>query len=624
MLKIILTLWVAIFITLPAFAGTSLPTDRFGQLPILHEGRIKPLDSFARIELLKLAKKDTIDGQSATTWLAETLFNPGEAPNQKIFRIENTTTRHLLGLEERKKPFYSFAELANGLEKSRKNVADILSIPPKEQSKDQKDLLALHESALGYTFLLRSFSSLLPLNISVPSEWKRKAGLKSGDPVTLTALLKIQPELERSIRAIIKHKGDNPTRYTNAEQATAMLGLQLQTIGEAGKNNNLFRVISFRDSEDWASPWEIINDGKGTPATTNILDAWQMIALGWQEKDKNKWAEGIYTISERFFYDRPQGYSNFKLLLETQYNQASPFTLSIFFFAGAMVFALLGIAIAKQTIFQKLSFISFIIALIIQAIGISTRIYLLERPPVGTLYESLLFVAFIAPCIALFMELKTRTTIGLLIGSITGTMIGLLALSMAGEGDTMKMLGAVLNTRFWLTTHVLCITIGYGWCLVTSVMAHIILIGEANKKISAERLLSLGTSAMTLALFSLLFTTVGTILGGIWADQSWGRFWGWDPKENGALLIVLWLAWLIHGRITTHLSHTLWLAGMAFLSVIVAIAWIGVNLLGVGLHSYGFIEGVFWGLGLFTLLEIVLIGTLVYRIKYNGASRYAA
>jgi cytochrome c biogenesis factor len=102
-------------------------------------------------------------------------------------------------------------------------------------------------------------------------------------------------------------------------------------------------------------------------------------------------------------------------------------------------------------------------------------------------------------------------------------------------------------------------------------------------------------------------------LGGIWADQSWGRFWGWDPKENGALLIVLWLIWVLHAKLSGDLNRILMLAALSFTSVIVALAWIGVNLLGVGLHSYGFTEGLFWGLGIFVAFEIILITYLSLR-----------
>ena len=117
------------------------------------------------------------------------------------------------------------------------------------------------------------------------------------------------------------------------------------------------------------------------------------------------------------------------------------------------------------------------------------------------------------------------------------------------------------------------------------------------------------------ALIALFFVAVGTVLGGIWADQSWGRFWGWDPKENGALLIVLWLVWLLHGKISHDLNRLYYLAGMTFVSVIVALSWFGVNLLSVGLHSYGFTSEVAYSLGGFTAFELLVIGGLVIWIE---------
>ena len=115
-----------------------------------------------------------------------------------------------------------------------------------------------------------------------------------------------------------------------------------------------------------------------------------------------------------------------------------------------------------------------------------------------------------------------------------------------------------------------------------------------------------------MTLFALFFTLFGTILGGIWADQSWGRFWGWDPKENGALLIVLWQLLMIHSRLAGIVKPPLFALGMALNNIIVALAWFGVNLLQVGLHSYGFDDGVAKNLYIFILFEILFCLGLYY------------
>jgi hypothetical protein len=105
-----------------------------------------------------------------------------------------------------------------------------------------------------------------------------------------------------------------------------------------------------------------------------------------------------------------------------------------------------------------------------------------------------------------------------------------------------------------------------------------------------------------------LFSFVGTVLGGIWADQSWGRFWGWDPKENGALLIVLWNAIILHAR-WGGLVRDRGIMNLAiFGNIVTSFSWFGVNMLGIGLHSYGFMDAAFVWLRLFIGSQLVLIG----------------
>ena len=122
-----------------------------------------------------------------------------------------------------------------------------------------------------------------------------------------------------------------------------------------------------------------------------------------------------------------------------------------------------------------------------------------------------------------------------------------------------------------------------------------------------------------MTLIALFFTTFGTILGGIWGDQSWGRFWGWDPKENGALLIVMWLLMMIHMKVSGLVQAKGFALGMVILNICVALAWFGVNLLNVGLHSYGFTDGVALNLFIFVLIELffglILFSRLIYKSK---------
>jgi ABC-type transport system involved in cytochrome c biogenesis permease subunit len=156
------------------------------------------------------------------------------------------------------------------------------------------------------------------------------------------------------------------------------------------------------------------------------------------------------------------------------------------------------------------------------------------------------------------------------------------------------MMRAVLDSNFWLATHVVTVTAGYGATFLAGFLAIIYIFrGVFTKSLDKATSDALSRMIYGIVCFATLFSLVGTILGGIWADQSWGRFWGWDPKENGALMIVIWNAIYLHAR-WGGLAKQRGLAALAvFGNIITAWSWFGVNMLGVGLHSYGFMDSAF-------------------------------
>ena len=118
---------------------------------------------------------------------------------------------------------------------------------------------------------------------------------------------------------------------------------------------------------------------------------------------------------------------------------------------------------------------------------------------------------------------------------------------------------------------------------------------------------ALGKMVYGIVCFATLFSFVGTVLGGIWADQSWGRFWGWDPKENGALLIVIWNATILHARWGGMIRERGLMNMAIFGNIVTSFSWFGVNMLGIGLHSYGFMDAAFNWLMLFIGSQLLLI-----------------
>lgn len=592
-----------------AFAG-SLEMKGFERIPVQHEGRIKPLDTMARVLLRQFSGKESLGALSASDWMAETLFDPLGAANRPVFLIRNAGLRHRLGIPEHPDSLYSYAELTRGLGRTVEEAARLNERQRQGLNMDERELLRIHENALLYTQILRSFSLLLPLDIELPRRWDaphRKT-------LTYLDLRKIERDVEEESRRIVQKKGDDLSKFTPEEQRIVTLSYQLNLLGGGAANNRLLRLIPdpWGESGEWLAPWALLQEGKGAPETAQLLDLWKKLAAAWDEQNPQTWND---LCKEIFFRQKklsPGQVREDRIALELLLNRTAPFLFSSVLYALSLAGGLLFL-VSRTPVWRKFALLMLIFGVTLHGSGIAARVILLERPPVGTLFESMLFVGAAAALFGLLLERLMKNGSGILTGSLAGLLIGILSQSFS-ENESLKLLPAVLDTRFWLATHVVCITLGYSWCIATAIFAHLALLGREETADRQQRVVHL------LALLALLFTASGTILGGIWADQSWGRFWGWDPKENGALLIVLWLIWLLHGKVSGHLDHIWMLAGYAFLSVIVAFAWIGVNLLGVGLHSYGFTEGVMTGLFTFTAFELLLIGSLVYRAKRSHAT----
>jgi ABC-type transport system involved in cytochrome c biogenesis permease subunit len=180
---------------------------------------------------------------------------------------------------------------------------------------------------------------------------------------------------------------------------------------------------------------------------------------------------------------------------------------------------------------------------------------------------------------------------------------------LAADGDTMEVLQAVLDTQFWLSTHVTCITLGYATTYVAGLIGTIyIVMGAFTRALTPPIASILNRITYGIICFATFFSFIGTVLGGLWADDSWGRFWGWDPKENGALMIVLWNALVLHAR-WGGLVRERGIAVLAvFGNIVVSWSWFGVNQLGVGLHSYGFTSGITVTLILYALSQVAIMG----------------
>ena len=179
----------------------------------------------------------------------------------------------------------------------------------------------------------------------------------------------------------------------------------------------------------------------------------------------------------------------------------------------------------------------------------------------------------------------------------------------ATAGDTMPSLVAVLDTNFWLSTHVTSVTLGYAAGLLAAALAHVWLLLRIFRLDGGDSRMRKSVANMVYGVlcFGLLFSVVGTIQGGVWANYSWGRFWGWDPKENGALMICLAELVIVHLRMGGYLRDLGVALACIANGIVIAFSWWHVNHLGVGLHAYGFTDGIVNNLNIFYGVEAVII-----------------
>jgi cytochrome c-type biogenesis protein CcsB len=314
-----------------------------------------------------------------------------------------------------------------------------------------------------------------------------------------------------------------------------------------------------------------------------------------------------------------------KINAEVHYHKLHPFQKAwIIYLLSCLCFLLIWVT--KNQIFYRLAWGFSGLGLAFHLYGFILRVYLTGRPPVSNMYETVVWVALGALLFSMIIEAIYRWRFSLLAGvTVAGFCLMLADFSPLILDPSLQPLEAVLNSNFWLTTHVLTITVSYAAFFLAFALGDISLFYFLR----AESDNSVKIKALTLSIYRAIQIGVsclapGIILGGIWADYSWGRFWGWDPKETWALIALLGYLAVLHAR----LSGLLQSFGMAAASVLafslVIMAWYGVNfVLGAGLHSYGFGAGGVEYVASFVALHIVFVAMVaqIRSLRMKNARR---
>lgn len=282
-----------------------------------------------------------------------------------------------------------------------------------------------------------------------------------------------------------------------------------------------------------------------------------------------------------------------KMKTEVYYNIAHPFRLAyIVYLIAALI--LLFVWITDKNHLMKFGWIFASVGLFIHTVGFLIRVYLTGRAPVANMYETVIWVSWGGVLFSMILEKVYRFRLILMIGTIVA-MFSLIVADFAPAvlDPSLHPLEPVLRSSYWLTIHVMTITISYAAFFLAFGLGDLGLIyylrGEEKHH---EQIKAVVMSIYRSMQIGVMFLAPGIILGGIWADYSWGRFWGWDPKETWALIALLGYLAVLHARLAGLIKNFGMIASAVITFSLVIMAWYGVNfVLGAGLHSYGFGAG---------------------------------
>jgi cytochrome c-type biogenesis protein CcsB len=315
-----------------------------------------------------------------------------------------------------------------------------------------------------------------------------------------------------------------------------------------------------------------------------------------------------------------------QLRLEYFYNHFEGFYRAIWCYGIALVILIAAHLRKRGRVLQNVGVAIALLGLAFHASGIVMRCLIAGRPPVTNMYESIIWVSFAVSFFGMIFFARYRTPVYLL-AALPVTLIALLLVHQMpiAMPSSIDPLVPVLRDNFWLTIHVLTITLSYAAFALAMGFGHILLWRYARDPAAASADAPMHFWLYRVLQLGVLLLAAGTILGGVWANYSWGRFWGWDPKETWALIALLCYILTLHGRLAGWWSEF----GLVVASVVcflaVLMAWYGVNfVLGKGLHSYGFGIGGETYVATFVILDLLFVAFAIWRYRMSKRATASA
>lgn len=593
----------------------------FGTLPVQDGGRVKPLDTIAQFTLLRLNGQRTYShpGEganwmgrrasafrlSATEWLLNCLLFPEVAVHYQHFLVDDSQVMDIIGVPHEnkgKRDRYSYAELIGGRQALFQHAMEYIQKEERDRSRIENMIVHLASNVRDFE-LIRHYFDFARMELDTAGSKGLDIIFEGKQPVRFSDVLGKAAQLQFLFQQLEEGAENMPAAVREAERA-AVVGLmqQVNALGERAQLLAMFPAFgAFAEQAEYFTAGEFIEPAFRSQVP--IDDKLQVLAAVERMVDKRH-DPAAFTQQLRLVHtelaSNAEARGEYAMIpLEWTLYRLQPFAWAQWLYVLCfLLVAFLWLAPRNRWLYVGTSFLMAVPTLWLIT-GITMRCIIRSRPPVTTLYETILFITACVVVTALFIEWANRRRVALSVGAFLGAFGMFLANRYeAMEGvDTMPQLIAVLDTNFWLTTHVLTVTLGYAAGLFACALGCVYLICKALGMVGMQNfdkkfLANLTRMTYGVIAFGLVFATVGTILGGLWANDSWGRFWGWDPKENGALMIVLWMVIMLHARMGGYLKQHGFNVAAIGLGAVVCFSWWHTNLLGVGLHSYGFTSGV--------------------------------
>ncbi len=578
---------------LPPRADSGYDLAGFGRLPVQFGTRVLPIDSVARNTLRLFSTRTELpvprNGDAtdvvqlpALQWFLDLALRPELSERAKVFRVDSDEVLGLIGEKQQGSQYFSFTDLSPHFT-DIENAADVA-----DKKKQDEQPLSIFD---GEVQRLRD-------NLQLFEQLAQSFVPPGDEPAKDLALW--QSSLKAGAAAVLAKDAGKTVDQNVLDSFT----LQAQRYMNMEKDAIVGLVPPANLEDQWSNlghgALEALRSGQVSPVLLHYAD----LGTALRKDDPVGFNAAVAALQKDLDVPGAAQKARFEAFL----NHVEPFYRGAELYVMAFLCACISwLAWGPELRRAALGLISFGFAL--QLLGLFARVYLTGYWVVTSLYSSALFVGFVGVLAGLVIEILFKRGIGAAVASAVGFVTLVIAHNLPFSGDELARPQAVLATNLWLSTHVTCITIGYAAMFVTGAIAiGYILYNALSPRPDRDLLRLLGQLVYGTTCFATLFSFVGTMLGGIWADQSWGRFWGWDPKENGALLIVLWCAICLHARWGKLCTERTQMALAVGGNMVTAWSWFGVNLLGVGLHSYGFMQGTFVSLIIFWLTQLLIIG----------------